>query len=144
MYAQDTSIEQVMPWPGFGYNGTGAGGQPFHGFFNRSSNGPIPLSAAKTLLLQANLVTQSPNRVEVQGSSDDGFAVLAGLSTDNTKLQVLLNNYQLNYDIATEITAQIVSQFMLQRAGQLMTIGLIGCHCECNRCCVSPCPGKRT
>lgn len=115
MYAQDTSIEQVMPWPGFGYNGTGAGSQPFHGFFNRSSNGPIPLSAAKALLLQANLVGQSPNRVKVQGSSDDGFAVLAGVSTDNTKLQILLNNYQLNYDIVTQTTTQIVSHPMLNQ-----------------------------
>lgn len=114
MYAQDTSIEQVMPWPGFGYNGTGAGSQPFHGFFNRSSNGPVSLNAAKALLLQANLVTHSRNRVEVQGSSDDGFVVLAGLSMDKTKLQVLLNNYQLNYDIATETTAQIVSHPTLQ------------------------------
>ncbi|KAJ6127655.1 hypothetical protein N7523_003267 [Penicillium sp. IBT 18751x] len=109
MYAQDTSVEQVMPWPGFGYNGTGAGNQPFHGFFNRSAGGPVSLNAAKAFLLQANLVSESPNRVKVQGSSDDGFAVLAGISTDNTKLQVLLNNYQLNYDIATEITTQIAT-----------------------------------
>ncbi|RHZ51794.1 uncharacterized protein CDV56_104249 [Aspergillus thermomutatus] len=98
-----------MPWPGFGYNGTGAGAQPFQGFFNRSSSGPpIPLNAAKALLLQADLVTKTPKRVEAQGSSPDGFAVLAGRSADNKTVQVLLNNYKFDYDIALEITPQIV------------------------------------
>ncbi|KAL3462521.1 hypothetical protein BJX64DRAFT_288210 [Aspergillus heterothallicus] len=108
MFAQDTSIDQVLPWPGFGYNGTGAGGQPFQGFFKRSPSGPIPLNAAKAWLLQAKLVTETANRVKVAGSSEDGFAALAGVSTNRTKVQVLLNNYQFDYDIATEITAQMV------------------------------------
>lgn len=99
-----------MPWPGFGYNGTGAGNQPFPGFFNKSAAGtPIPLNAAKALLLQAKLVTETPYRVAVDGSSEDGFAVLAGHSADHTKVQVLLNNYQLDYDIVREVTSQIVS-----------------------------------
>lgn len=115
MFAQDTTIDQVLPWPGFGYNGTGAGDQPFHGFFNRSSSGPIPLNAAKAWLLQGKLVTQTPNRVKVVGSSADGFGALAGVSVDHAKVQVLLNNFQLNYNIATEITAQMVSQMETPR-----------------------------
>ncbi|KAL3440141.1 hypothetical protein BJX65DRAFT_316954 [Aspergillus insuetus] len=108
MFAQDTSIDQVLPWPGIGYNGTGAGDQPFQGFFKRSSSGPIPLNAAKAWLLQAKLVTETANRIKVVGSSEDGFAALAGVSTNRTKVQILLNNYQFDYDIATEITAQMV------------------------------------
>lgn len=108
MFAQDTSIEQVLPWPGFGYNGTGAGDQPFQGFFQRSPTGPIPLNAAKAWFLQGKLVTETKHRVKVVGSSEDGFAVLAGVSTNRTKVQILLNNYQLDYNIATEITAQMV------------------------------------
>jgi hypothetical protein len=50
--------------------------------------------------------------VKVIGSSADGFAALAGISTDRTKVQTLLNNYQFDFDIATEITAQIVSLFI--------------------------------
>lgn len=109
MFAQDTSIDQVLPWPGFGYNGTGAGNHPFQGFFERRSSGPIPLNVAKSWLLQGKLVTETNNRVKVVGSSEDGFAVLAGVSTDRTKVQILLNNYQFDFDIATEITAQMVS-----------------------------------
>lgn len=108
MYAQDTSIEQALPWPGFGYNGTGADDQPFQGFFNRSSSGPIPLNVAKAWLLQGKLVTETSHRVKVNGSSEDGFAALAGISTDRTKVQVLLNNYQFDYDIAREITTKMV------------------------------------
>ncbi|KAL4789336.1 hypothetical protein BDV19DRAFT_395154 [Aspergillus venezuelensis] len=107
MFAQDTSIDQVLPWPGFGYNGTGAGGQPFPGFFNRSSSGPVPLNAAKAWKLQGKLVTETRNRLNVTGSSEDGFAALAGVSSDASKVQVLLNNYQFDFDIATEITAQL-------------------------------------
>lgn len=111
MYAQDTSIEEVMSWPGFGYNGTGAGNQPFQGFFSKSSSGtPIPLNAAKAWLFQAKLIADTPYRVKVEGSSEDGFAVLAGRSANNTKVQVLLNNYQFNYDIAREITSQMVGR----------------------------------
>jgi len=109
MFAQDTSIDQVLPWPGFGYGGTGAGSQPFQGFFNRSLSGPIPLNAAKAWLLQGRLVTETNNRLKVVGGSEDGFAALAGISTNLTKVQILLNNYQLDFDIATEITAQMVS-----------------------------------
>ncbi|KAJ9246967.1 hypothetical protein DTO207G8_8427 [Paecilomyces variotii] len=108
IYAQDTSIEQALPWPGFGYNGTGADDQPFQGFFNRSSSGPIPLNVAKAWLLQGKLVTETSHRVKVNGSSEDGFAALAGISTDRTKVQVLLNNYQFDYDIAREITTKMV------------------------------------
>ncbi|PTU22259.1 hypothetical protein P175DRAFT_0529297 [Aspergillus ochraceoroseus IBT 24754] len=109
MYAQDTTIDQVLPWPGLGYNGTGAGKQPFQGFFNRSSSGPIPLNAAKAWFLQGKLVTETSHRVKVDGSSEDGFAALAGVSTKDKKLQILLNNYQLDYDIAKQITAQMAS-----------------------------------
>ncbi|KAL4736112.1 hypothetical protein BDV11DRAFT_173227 [Aspergillus similis] len=112
MYAQDTSIAQAMPWPGFGYNGTGAGGQPFHGYFNRSASGPVPLNAAKALPLQADLVRETPHRIKVQrGSSEDGFAVLAGRSPNNATVQILLNNYQFDFDIAYEVTAQMVPLF---------------------------------
>ncbi|CAI7633555.1 unnamed protein product [Penicillium palitans] len=108
MFAQDTSVDQVLPWPGFGYNGTGAGDQPFKGSFNRSSSGPIPLNVAKAWFLQGKLVTDTKNRMNVFGSSEDGFAALAGISDDRTKVQILLNNYQFDFDIATEITTQMI------------------------------------
>jgi hypothetical protein len=111
MYAQDTSIAQALPWPGFGYNGTGAGNQPFQGFFQRSSTGPIPLNAARAWYLQGQLVTQTPSRLKVYGHSEDGFAAIAGRSPDGKKVQVLLNNYQFDYNIAKEITTQMVSLF---------------------------------
>lgn len=108
MYAQDTSIAQALPWPGFGYNGTGAGSQPFQGFFNRSASGPIPLNAARAWFLQGQLVTQTPSRLGLEGHSEDGFAAIAGISRDGEKVQILLNNYQFDYDIAKEITTQMV------------------------------------
>lgn len=117
MYAQDTSIDQVLPWPGFGYNGTGAGNHHFQGFFNKTSSGPIPLNVAKAWYLQGKLVTETSQRVKIDGSSTDGFAALAGTSTNGTQVQVLLNNYQFDHDIATEITAKMVSKNLIAHWG---------------------------
>ena len=110
MYGQDTSITQIIPYPGFGYGAMGAGGFDFPPFFIRSDAGPVPLAAAKAFKLQGNLVLKTPNRVKVSaGHSENGFAVLAGRSTDLATVQVLLNNYQLNYDIPKEIATRLVS-----------------------------------
>lgn len=109
MYAQDTSLAQAMSWTGFGYGGTGAGNAPFPPWFNHTStNGAIPLDAADAWLLQSDLILHTPNRVSLIGSSSDGFAALAGISPSKTKINILLNNYQPNYDIAREIAAVAV------------------------------------
>lgn len=111
MYAQDTSIAQAMPWPGFGYGATGSAGTFFPGFFNKSSTGPVALPVARAWKLQGQLVSQTPYRVNVvRGHSEDGFAVLAGRSQNKAQVQVFLNNYQLDYDIPRSITSQLVSR----------------------------------
>ena len=101
MYAQDTSLDQAFTWTGFGYGGYGAGGAYFTPWFNNATRPPTPLNVAAAWKLQASLVQDTPNRLSLTGSSPDGFAALAGRS--NSKVQVLLNNYQLNYDIVREI-----------------------------------------
>lgn len=109
MYAQDTSASQIIPYPGFSYGALASGGVRYPGFFNKSDSGPIPLDAAKAYLLQAQLITKSSNRINVDGSSSDGFVVLAGRSDSSTQVQVLLNNYQANFDIPREMAAKTVS-----------------------------------
>ncbi|PVH72060.1 hypothetical protein DL98DRAFT_596387 [Cadophora sp. DSE1049] len=107
MYSQDTPITQALPWPGFGYGAIGASGGKFRGFFNKSDSGkPIPLQVAKAWKLQGDLVTQTPQRIRViSGHDEDGFGVLAGRSNKRDKVQILLNNYQLDFNIPREITA---------------------------------------
>lgn len=109
MYAQDTVLERAMPWTGFGYGGTGAGNAPFQPWFNKSSSGtPIPLNVAAAWKLQGSLVLKTPQRVQLLGASSNGFAALAGRSNSGSLVQILLNNYQPNYDIAREFAAQLV------------------------------------
>ncbi|KAL3459498.1 hypothetical protein BJX64DRAFT_291167 [Aspergillus heterothallicus] len=108
MYAQDTSLAQALPWTGFGYGGYGAGNAKFPAWFNDSSRVPaIPLNVAAAWKLQADLVVNTSTRVSVRGSSPDGFAVLAGRSESADVVQVLLNNYRVDYDIMREIAAQM-------------------------------------
>jgi len=96
-----------MPWTGFGYGGTGAGNAPFQPWFNRSVSGlPIALNVAAAWKLQGDLVVTTPQRLQLSGASGNGFAALAGQSAGRTRVQILLNNYQPNYDIAREIAAQ--------------------------------------
>jgi hypothetical protein len=107
MYAQDTYLSQAISWTGFGYGGTGAGDAPFQPWFNRTASNPaVPLPVAAAWKLQAELVLQTPHRLSLEGSSSDGFAALAGLSGSKDKVQILLNNYQPDYNIAREIAAQ--------------------------------------
>ena len=68
----------------------------------------MPLNVAAAWKLQADLVLNTPDRLLLNGSSPDGFAALAGRSGSKDKVQVLLNNYQLNYDIVREIAALTV------------------------------------
>lgn len=105
MYAQDTSLDQLMPWTGFGYGGTGAGDAPFQAWFNKSTV-PVPLDVADAWKLQWQLISATPQRVRLHGDSSDGFAALSGRSADGRQVQILLNNYQLDYDIVREIAAQ--------------------------------------
>ncbi|TIA78047.1 hypothetical protein D6C76_04300 [Aureobasidium pullulans] len=107
MYAQDTSLDRAMPWTGFGYGGTGAGNAPFQPWFNRSSATAIPLNVAAAWKLQGELVVSTPQRLQLSGSSSNGFAVLAGRSNTGSRVNILLNNYQPNYDIAREIARQM-------------------------------------
>lgn len=104
MYAQDTSISQALSWTGFGYGGTGAGNAPFQAWFNQNTTAALPVALAWKL--QADLILQTPHRLRLSGSSSDGFAALAGRSPAQDKIQILLNNYQPDYDIAREIAAQ--------------------------------------
>lgn len=111
MYGQDTTIDQIMPWTGFGYGGTGAGNAPFQPWFNKTSdNNTIPLNVAAAWKFSGDLVTETPQRLQVDGISDDGFTALAGQSYSRSQIKVLLNNYQLDYDIIREIAAQSVGQ----------------------------------
>ncbi|OJJ42277.1 hypothetical protein ASPZODRAFT_20604 [Penicilliopsis zonata CBS 506.65] len=106
MYAQDADgLEQALPWTGFGYGGYGAGNASFPAWFNETDGEPVPLNAAAAWRLQADLVVNASSRLEVRGSSPDGFAVLAGRSATADEVQVLLNNYQLDYDIPRQIAA---------------------------------------
>jgi len=110
MYSQDTSLTQVFPWTGFGYGGYGAGNAYFQPWFNlTSSNKTVPLNAAAAWKLQASLDMYTSWRLQLEGSNPDGFAALAGKSADGKLVQVLLNNYQLNYDIVKEIATSLVS-----------------------------------
>jgi hypothetical protein len=103
MYAQDTSLSQAMSWTGFGYGGTGAGDAAFPPWFTPNTTNPLPAAAA--WLLQADLILHTPTRLALTGSSPDGFAALAGIDSSNTIVNILLNNYQPDYDIAREIAA---------------------------------------
>ena len=110
MYAQDTSVEQAFTWTGFGYGGYGAGNAYFTPWFNNATSPPTPLNIAAAWKLQSSLVQDTPNRLSLQGSSPDGFAALAGRSISKNEVQILLNNYQLNYDIVREIANITVSR----------------------------------
>lgn len=81
--------------------GSGAGDAPFPPWFTNSTTDPQPYNIAHAWKLQYELVSQTPQRVKLSGNSSNGFAALAGASPN--KVQVFLNNYQLNYDIAREI-----------------------------------------
>lgn len=110
MYAQDTeNLEQTMPWPGFGYGGIGAGNQSFPPWFNKTT-GTTPLNVAAAWKLQADLVLDTPERLSLEGASSNGFAALAGRSEQTHEVQVLLNNYQLDYDIPRQIANGTVSR----------------------------------
>ncbi|KAK4540359.1 hypothetical protein LTR36_009316 [Oleoguttula mirabilis] len=104
MYAQDAeNLQQTMPWPGFGYGGIGAGNQSFPAWFNKTAdNATVPLNVAAAWKLQAELVVNTPDRLELEGASPNGFAALAG-GNGGEEVQILLNNYQLDYDIPREI-----------------------------------------
>ncbi|KUJ07299.1 uncharacterized protein LY89DRAFT_742942 [Mollisia scopiformis] len=105
MYAQDTSLTQALSWTGFGYGGYGAGHAYFQPWFSLTSNNKtVPLNAAAAWKLQASLVTNTSQRLDLQGSSPDGFAALAGESESGEIVQVMLNNYQLDYDIVHHIS----------------------------------------
>jgi hypothetical protein len=68
----------------------------------------VPLPVAAEWKLQAGLVLQTAHRLSLESSSSDGFfAALAGRSTSEDKIQILLNNYQPDYDIAREIAARL-------------------------------------
>ena len=112
MYAQSTSVDKLFSWTGFGFGGTGAGNAHFNSWFNLSSvdNSTIPLNVAAAWKLQAELVLNTPNRIGLESFDDQGFAVIAGagmkMDSHQNMVQVLLNNYQLDYDIVREIAAQ--------------------------------------
>jgi len=109
MYEQDISIDQLMAWPGFDYGGMGADEAYYFFFFNKTStNKLIPLNIAAAWKLQASLVTQTPQRLQLDGHSSSGFAALAGRSNCQDQVQILLGNYQVNYDIPREIAGVLV------------------------------------
>lgn len=110
MYAQDTAVEHTILYPGLSYGGWGAGGFWYQGFFNKSADDvPIPRNIAKAWVNFISFLNQTPNRLEVSGSSSDGFAVLAGRSNDTNQIQVFLNNYQLDYKIPQEVVTALAS-----------------------------------
>ncbi|KAL3453409.1 hypothetical protein BJX65DRAFT_302314 [Aspergillus insuetus] len=110
IYSQDSPITQVFTWPGFGWGGSGAGNATFVPWFEKSANGSvIALNQALAWALQAQLLRETPERVSVEeGSSSDGFAVLAGRSLARDTVHVLLNNYQASYEMIRENTNGIV------------------------------------
>lgn len=109
MYAQDTSIKHTILYPGLSYGGWGAGGFWYQGFFNKSTDDkPLRRNIATAWLNYIQLLNRTPNRLELTGSSPDGFAALAGRSHDENKIQIFLNNYQLNRGIPQEITSELV------------------------------------
>lgn len=118
MYAQDAPVAQAMPWTGFGFGGSGAGDASFPGWFNRSASAsPTPLNIAAAWKLQGDLVVNASDRLGLHGVSDDGFAALAGRDGGRGGVQVLLNNYQPNYEIAREIAAEMVCMLFLLEFG---------------------------
>lgn len=100
-YAQDApNLEQVLAWPGVGYGGLGAGSAIFEPWFkNISATEDEPLQAGAAWLLTGKLVSETPNRLSVQGVSSNGFAALAGRSNDTSVINIFVNNYQVNYDV---------------------------------------------
>jgi hypothetical protein len=115
MYAQSSTIAEMFSWTGFGFGGYGAGNAYFPGWFNRTLNsqnqtlGAVPLPVAAAFKLQKELVVTTPDKLELGRSSVNGFAVLAGKSEIGNVVNVLLNNYQVDYDVLREITAVLVS-----------------------------------
>jgi hypothetical protein len=110
MYSQDSPTAEAFTWPGFGWGGSGAGNATFAPWFEKSTNGSaIALNQASAWALQAQLLRETPQRISVEeGSSSDGFAVLAGRSLAGDTVQVLVNNYQPSYDMIREITDGMV------------------------------------
>jgi hypothetical protein len=101
MYSQDSPVDQAFTWPGFGWGGSGAENATFAPWFEKSANGSaIALNQASAWALQAQLLYETLERVSVEeGSSSDGFAVLACRSPARDTVQVLVNNYQPSYDM---------------------------------------------
>ncbi|KAJ5715705.1 uncharacterized protein N7483_012886 [Penicillium malachiteum] len=99
MYGQDADAEQVMSWTGLGYGGYGWDDAYFQGWYNQTDSGDIALNAGAAWVLSGDFVTNTPSRLSVSESSANGFAALAGVSSNKTEVQVLLNNYQVDYDI---------------------------------------------
>lgn len=128
IYAQDTTIQHTILYPGLSYGGWGAGGFWYQGFFNKSaSNQPIPRNIATAWLNYMSLLNQTPNRLELSGSSADGFAAIAGRSDDNNTVQVFLNNYQLDYKIPREILTELASLCLFIKFEALAN-DCISCH----------------
>lgn len=115
MYAQSSIISEMFSWTGFGFGGYGAGNAYFPGWFNRTLNsqnqtvGAVPLPVAAAFKLQKELVVGTPQKLQLGRSSVDGFVVLAGRTETGHVVKVLLNNYQVDYDVLREITAILVS-----------------------------------
>lgn len=122
MYAQSTPLAQALSWTGFGHGGYGAGHAWFHSWFNLdgpASNSSFPVPAggaamprpiASAWKLQASLVMVTPSRLSLSlpaSKEGDGFVALGGRDVKGGRVNVLVNNYQLNYDIPREITAAL-------------------------------------
>lgn len=113
MYGQDAYAEQIMNDPGLGYGGYlqyAIGKGPLEGFYNRTSDTTdTPLNVGAAWKLSGNLVSTTPSRLALTGNSRNGFAVLAGRSTAIDKVQVLLNNDQVDCTALAEVTAKIAA-----------------------------------
>ncbi|CAI7612304.1 unnamed protein product [Penicillium glandicola] len=122
MYGQDADAERVMSWTGLGYGGYGWGNAYFQAWYNQTDSGDIALNAGSAWVLSGDFVTNTPNRLAVVGSSDNGFTALAGISSDEKEVQVLLNNYQVDYDIVKVESPKCGFAFILTLYTQVPTL----------------------
>ncbi|OJJ46531.1 hypothetical protein ASPZODRAFT_142343 [Penicilliopsis zonata CBS 506.65] len=110
MYGQDADVEQVMSWTGLGYGGYGYGDAYFQAWYTNTSNGDVATNAGAAWVLSGQFVTETANRLALTGSSPDGFTALAGISDEEDQVQIMLNNYQVDYDILRQNTVQLITE----------------------------------
>jgi hypothetical protein len=105
MIAQDADVEQCLPWTGVGYGFFGGGHAFFEPYYTRSADPSQPdmmnpIGAAWQI--SGQFLFNMTSRVPITGC-DEGFAGLAGMSSDRKQIAILLSNYQVSDELLRDL-----------------------------------------